>query len=419
MLLKKTIAKDKGIDNTIPMLQDGYLFIKNRADMYKSDIFETHMLGQKVICMSGEEAAKLFYDPEMFRRNGAAPKRIQKTLFGENGIQTMDGEAHTHRKNLFMSLVTPQKQKRLAELVEERMAASIVKWEDSKEIVLFDEAKKILCQAACYWAGVPLQESEIKKRAEDFSSMVDGFEAVGPRYWKGKAARSKAEEWIKGIIEDVRSGRLDAEEGSALHTMAFFRELDGNKMDAQMASIELINVIRPIVAIATFIAFEALALHEHPECTEKLTAGDDSYREMFVQEVRRYYPFTPSLGAKAKKDFTLNGYEIKKDMLVILDVYGTDHDPKIWEKPDEFHPERFKEWKGSLFGFIPQGGGDPYETHRCPGDGITVEIMKASLDFLINKIEYEVPEQDLSYNLARIPSLPEDGFVMSNIKQKF
>lgn len=44
--------------------------------------------------------------------------------------------------------------------------------------------------------------------------------------------------------------------------------------------------------------------------------------------------------------------------------------------------------------------------------------MKASLDFLVNQIEYEVPEQSLHYSLARMPSLPESGFVMSGIRRK-
>lgn len=418
MLTMEHIARDKSIDNTLDMFQEGYLFIKNRVDKYQSDIFETHLLGQKVICMTGEEAAKLFYDTELFQRNGAAPKRVQKTLFGENAIQTMDDQAHIHRKHLFMSLMTPLHQKRLAELVMEKWEASICKWEGGKKVVLFDEAKEILCQIACQWAGVPLNESEIKSKAQDFSLMVDALGAVGPRYWKGKMARSRAEEWISEVIKNFRSGRLKAEEGSALYAMAFHRELDGNQMDTNMAAIELINVLRPIVAISTFITFAALALHEHPECKEKLISRDNAYLEMFAQEVRRFYPFGPFLGARVRKNFVLNEYEMKKGMLVLLDIYGTNHDSRIWEKPDEFHPERFKQWRGNLFDFIPQGGGDPAKTHRCPGEGITVEIMKASLYFLANKIEFEVPEQDLSYSLIKIPSLPESGFIMSNIKRK-
>jgi fatty-acid peroxygenase len=419
MLVKERIPQDKSIDSTLDLMQEGYLFIKNRAQMYQSDLFETHLMGEKVLCMTGEEAAKLFYDPELFQRKDAAPKRIQKTLFGENAIQSMDGEAHIHRKFLFLSLTTKQHQTRLAELMTEKLKASVSKWEGSKEIILFDEAKELLTQIACHWAGVPLNEPEIKSRAEDFSSMVDAFGAVGPRYWKGKMARSRAEEWISGVIEDVRSGRLNTDENSALYAMAFHKNPDGSMLATQMAAIELINVLRPIVAISTFITFAALAIHEHPECKNNLQSGDINYLQMFSQEVRRYYPFAPLLGARARKNFTFNEYEFKEGMLVLLDMYGTNHDSRLWKNADEFHPERFKEWKDSLFQFIPQGGGDPAKTHRCPGEGITMEIMKTSVDFLVNKVKFEVPNQDLSYNTARIPTLPKSGFVMINIRRNF
>lgn len=49
------------------------------------------------------------------------------------------------------------------------------------------------------------------------------------------------------------------------------------------------------------------------------------------------------------------------------------------------------------------------------GEQITIELMKASLEFLLSKIEYKVPVQNLNYSLKKIPSLPESGFVMSNI----
>ncbi|WLD93871.1 cytochrome P450 [Alkalihalobacillus sp. AL-G] len=416
--MNEQVPHDKSLDNSLALMQEGYLFIQNRVDRYESDLFEARLMGQKVICMSGQEAAKVFYDSERFQRKGAAPKRIQKSLFGVGGIQTMDGKAHIHRKLLFMSLMTAKHQKRLAELTIEQWQASISQWEGAEKVVLFDEAKDILCRTACDWAGVPLKESEVKERADDFSAMVDAFGAVGPRHWKGRRARNRAEEWIRGVIEDVRAGKLGAEEGSALSAMAFHKELDGSELDTQMAAVELINVLRPIVAIATFITFSALALHKHPECKEKLQSGKSDYLEMFAQEVRRYYPFGPFVGARVRKDFSWNKCKFNEGMLVLLDMYGTNHDSRLWENPNEFRPERFEEWEGSLFDFIPQGGGDPAKGHRCPGEGITVEVMKASIDFLINKVSFEVPEQDLSYSLVKMPNLPESGFVMKNIRRK-
>lgn len=418
MSMNKQVPHDHSLDNSVALLQEGYLFIGNRVDRYHSDLFEARLLGQKVICLSGEEAAKLFYDPELFLRNGAAPKRIQKSLFGVDAIQTMDGEAHIHRKLLFMSLMTPPHQKRLAELAMEQWQASISKWEQAKEVVLFEEAQEILCRIACDWAGVPLEESEVKERAEDFNAMVDAFGAVGPRHWKGRRARTRAEKWIERVMEDVRTGNLKVEKGYALYEIATYRKPDGSQLDSHMAAIELINVLRPIVAISTFITFSALALQEYPAYRKTLQSADEQDLEMFVQEVRRHYPFGPFLGARVKKDFNWHECEFKKGMLVLLDMYGTNHDPRLWENPNEFRPERFKDWDGDLFNFIPQGGGDPSKGHRCPGEGITVEVMKASLDFLVNKVEFDVPDQDLSYSLSRMPSLPESGFVIENVRSK-
>jgi len=82
------------------------------------------------------------------------------------------------------------------------LEASIDKWKVNDEVILFQESKEILCRVACKWAGVPLIESDVKERAEDFSAMVDAFGAVGPRHWKGRIARNKAEEWIVGIIKE-------------------------------------------------------------------------------------------------------------------------------------------------------------------------------------------------------------------------
>gem|GEM_PF-2514240 len=112
--------------------------VKNRTDDYHAILFETRLLGQKAVCISGEEAVKMFYDPEKFKRNGAVPKRIQKTLFGENAIQTLDGKEHLHRKALFLSLMGPDAQQHLAQMVRAAWEARIPEWEQKDRIVLFD-----------------------------------------------------------------------------------------------------------------------------------------------------------------------------------------------------------------------------------------------------------------------------------------
>jgi fatty-acid peroxygenase len=76
------MPRDKSPDSSIALLLDPYRFISKRCRRYRSDVFEARLLLQKTLCMTGPETAQLFYDPDRFMRQGAAPGRVQKTLFG-------------------------------------------------------------------------------------------------------------------------------------------------------------------------------------------------------------------------------------------------------------------------------------------------------------------------------------------------
>lgn len=85
-------------------------------------------------------------------------------------------------------------------------------------------------------------------------------------------------------------------------------------------------------------------------------------------------------------------------------------------KPEEFMPERFEGWQQTPFNFIPQGGGSYDFGHRCAGEFITIVMMRKTLDFLVNHLEYDVPEQDFDFN--DIPAVPNDKVKVSNVRMK-
>lgn len=406
------IPADKGLDHTFQLLTEGYCFLHNRFDKYNSEIIETTLLGKKMICMVGRDAVELFYDSSRFTRIGAIPKRVQKTLFGENGIQTMEGKQHSALKHLFLSMMTEEGLQYIHKLTVEQWNAQASKWNKGERIILFDEAEEVLCRVACIWAGVPLKECEVSKRAYDLGALIDALGGVGPRYQEGRKARKRTEDWIKNILSEFRNGQFKSV-GKAIEKIATYKDANGKLLDLQSAAVELINVLRPIVAVARFVVFSALALHDHPEYEDKLSNATDSELEMFAQEVRRYYPFAPFLGAKARTDFEWKGYSFHEGDTVLIDLYGTNHDPTIWQSPNEFKPERFIDEKIDLYNFVPQGGGDPARGHRCPGEGLTLSIMKATLSFLVNDLDYVVvKDQDLSINFVRMPTLPASRMVL-------
>ena len=104
------------------------------------------------------------------------------------------------------------------------------------------------------------------------------------------------------MIQEVRRGTLTPPAGTALEQIALFRDGDGSFLSEHVAAVELLNVIRPTVAVSRYLVFCAHALHEHPEWRERLREND-TYLEPFVQEVRRFYPFFPFAAARVKETF--------------------------------------------------------------------------------------------------------------------
>ena len=411
------IPHRKNPDSTLALMSDPYGFISKRCRSYHADLFETRLLLRKTICMTGPEAARLFYDPSRFVRSGAPPGRIEKTLFGQGGVQGLDDEAHRHRKRMFMSLMTPEQIGRMAETTAEWWRTYTHRWSSSmNEVVLYDELNELLTRSACTWTGVLLKESEVGRRTRELTALFDYAGSVGPRHWWSRVARKRADRWIEGLIRQIRAGRLHPPEQTAARVIAWYRDLNGELLSPHVAAVELLNVLRPTVAVAVYVTFIAHALHEYPECRRKLEASEDGYDQLFVQEVRRFYPFFPSVMAQVRNAFEWQGYHFPQGRRVVLDLYGTNHDVRTWDAPEEFRPERFRKWDGSPFTFIPQGGGDHDTDHRCPGEWITIELMKLSLDILTRQIQYDVPDQDLRIDYSRLPALPRSRFAITSVR---
>jgi fatty-acid peroxygenase len=175
--------------------------------------------------------------------------------------------------------------------------------------------------------------------------------------------------------------------------------------------VELLNFIRPTTAVAWFLAFSGHALIRWPENRERLAAGDPAFAEAWAHEVRRFYPFAPFIGGRAPREVEFDGVRIPENSVVLLDLYGQNHDPELWDAPYEFRPERFLGRDIDAYELVPQGGGDPRTGHRCPGEQLTVALLSA-LAVRLARLEVDVPEQDLTIALHRIPARPASGVVL-------
>jgi fatty-acid peroxygenase len=284
-------------------------------------------------------------------------------------------------------------------------------WAARDEVVLFDEARGVLTRAVHDWAGVPLADDEVPGVARDLTAMVDGFATGGPRHWRARRSRGRQEARLARLVEEVRSGTTTVPEGSVVDVVARHRDADGEPLDPHVAAVELLNVVRPTVAISWFLAFSGHALVRWPQYQERLASGDPAFAEAWAHEVRRFYPFAPFIGGRAAREVEWDGERIPRNAMVLLDLYGQDHDPDLWGEPYAFRPERFLGREIGAFELVPQGAGDPRTNHRCPGEQIVVAVL-AALAVRLARLPVDVPEQDLTISLRRIPAMPASGVAL-------
>jgi fatty-acid peroxygenase len=409
------IPRLDAFDSSVALLREGYEFGPRRFARCSSDAFETRLMLRKAVVAFGKEAARLLYEPDRMTRRGALPVTVVTLLQDFGSVQMLDGEALRRRKQMFMSLMTPAGLALFGDLVEGEWRAGIPEWAQAGQVVLFDAVREVLFRAVCAWSGVPLDRREADARTRQFAAMVEGAASVGPRNLRAQVLRHRAERWAGDVIERARSGALEVEEGRAVHAIAWHRDGEGRLLDTKVARVELINVLRPTVAVARFITFAALALRQYPECRAKVIA-DDEYLRWFVQEVRRYYPFFPMVGGRAREGFDWRGRRFPAGSWLLLDIYATNHDPRIWSEPAAFRPERFATWDGDPYDFVPQGGGDHGVTHRCAGEWLTISVMERAVRLLTTAMTYDVPLQDLGVDLSRMPAAPRSGLRISQVR---
>ncbi|MDR5741463.1 MULTISPECIES: cytochrome P450 [unclassified Caballeronia] len=403
-------------DSTLALLREGYRFIPSRCEALGAPGFEARMMLRHVICVSGADAARMFYTPERFTRRGAIPPLTLTLLQDIGSVQTLDGAAHHRRKAMFMAMMTREAIARYDACMTDAWHRSMHRWQGAGRIVLAREVPRVLCEAACEWTGVPRARCDFDSLTHELTAMFDSSGSVGPKNWRAQLLRARTERWARRIFDDVRSGTLAVDAQSPVAIIASHLDADGALLPAKVAANELINLLRPTVAIERFIVYAALALYRWPAHRAAVATNADAALQ-FVQEVRRYFPFFPAVGGRALTPFEWQGRAFAPGEWVLLDLYGTNRDPHAWERPDDFDPARFRNWRDDGFALVPQGGGVFDTGHRCAGEWATIALLRRAAQILAGEMEYAVPEQDLSIDLSRMPAIPASGFVMERVRR--
>ena len=101
---------------------------------------------------------------------------------------------------------------------------------------------------------------------------------------------------------------MPGKENIALYAFASATDLDGELLPVDVAAVELLNIIRPTIALTVWAALMGDALFNGSDIYNELKADFNRLQDSFIQEMRRYYPFFPMLPAISLQDVEVDGY---------------------------------------------------------------------------------------------------------------
>ncbi|XP_076952769.1 putative (S)-N-methylcoclaurine 3'-hydroxylase isozyme 2 [Bidens hawaiensis] len=118
------------------------------------------------------------------------------------------------------------------------------------------------------------------------------------------------------------------------------------------------------------------------------------YLNACIKETLRLHPPAPLLlPHRAIQTCEVMKYTIPRGAQILVNIWAIGRDPKLWEDPLTFKPERFLgtslDFRGQDFEFIPFGAGG---RRMCPGLPIGINSIQSILASLILRFDWVLPD---------------------------
>jgi cytochrome P450 len=114
-----------------------------------------------------------------------------------------------------------------------------------------------------------------------------------------------------------------------------------------------------------------------------------TYTDAVMRETLRLYPPAYALGREVVTPFELGGYRLPKGAQIMISQYSMHRDPRYFEDPERFMPERWltpKDPPLPRFAYFPFGGGP----RVCIGNHFAMMELVLVLASLLQQVELTV-----------------------------
>ncbi|XP_076960251.1 cytochrome P450 81Q32-like [Bidens hawaiensis] len=174
-------------------------------------------------------------------------------------------------------------------------------------------------------------------------------------------------------------------------------------------------------------------LLNHPKVLEKARAEVDEhtgqdrlvqetdlpylpYIQCIVNETLRLFPAAPLLVPhESSEDCTIGGFDVARGTILLVNAFAIHRDPKVWDDPLSFKPERFEKMGKEGYMFIPFGMG----RRQCPGSSLANKVVGLALASFIQCFEWErVGEELVELSEGKGLTMPKDEPLVAMCKAR-
>ena len=181
---------------------------------------------------------------------------------------------------------------------------------------------------------------------------------------------------------------------------------------------------------ATTMAYSLWQLGRHPELQDRMRAEVDAIGErrlapedvgslgftvQVLHEALRLCPPAPMNGRLAMRDIVVDGYRVEAGTFVTVGVYALQRDPRLWDRPTEFDPDRFRpdlakqidRWQ-----YLPFGAGP----RTCVGDHFAMLELALALATIVR--HNEIRSMNAEFPMATPFTTVAAGPIMARVTRR-
>jgi cytochrome P450 len=359
--------------------------------------------------------------------------RANRHVFGE-GLLTSEGDFWLRQRRLAQPAFHKARIASYAATMVEYTQRILENWRGGEERDAHQEMMRLTLQIV----GKTLFDADVESDAQEVGKSLELLLEIGANFrraifvphWLPTATNlrvkreiAQIEKILYRIISERRASGRDA--GDLLSMLLSAQDEDGSRMtDRQLRDEAITLFLAGHETTASTLSWTWWLLAQNLAVEAKLHAELDSvlgdrapslddlpklvYTGHVITESLRLYPAAWGMARLVTEDHEIAGYPVTKGMGVVMAQWVVHRDPRWYDAPEEFRPER---WENDLmkrlprFAYFPFGGGP----RQCIGNAFALMEAALILATIARKFRLRLVASHPVVPLASITLRPRHG----------